>query len=49
MRELELCRPDELDRRRAWLTLPQPDLSVSGYRRLYVQHCFRRMRVISIS
>ncbi len=38
-RELELCvAPDELDRRRARLTLPQPDLSVSGYRRLYVQH-----------
>jgi dihydroxy-acid dehydratase len=38
-RRLELCvAPDELDRRRARLTLPQPDLSVSGYRRLYVHH-----------
>ena len=38
-RRLELCvAPDELDRRRVRLTLPQPDPSVSGYRRLYVQH-----------
>jgi dihydroxy-acid dehydratase len=38
-RLLELCvAPDELDRRRARLSVPQPDLSVSGYRRLYVSH-----------
>ena len=38
-RRLELCvAPDELERRRARLTLPQPDESVSGYRRLYVRH-----------
>ncbi len=38
-RRLELCvAPDELERRRARLILPQPDESVSGYRRLYVRH-----------
>ena len=38
-RRLDLCvAPDELERRRARLTLPQPDESVSGYRRLYVRH-----------
>ena len=35
--ELDVA-PDELARRRARLSLPQPDLSVSGYRRLYVNH-----------
>ncbi len=38
-RRLDLCvAPEELERRRARLTLPQPDESVSGYRRLYVRH-----------
>jgi dihydroxy-acid dehydratase len=38
-RRLELCvAEDELERRRARLTLPEPDASVSGYRRLYVHH-----------
>jgi dihydroxy-acid dehydratase len=38
-RTLELCvAADELDRRRARLTLPQPDAGVSGYRRLYLDH-----------
>ena len=35
--ELDVA-PDELARRRTRLSLPQPDLSVSGYRRLYVNH-----------
>jgi len=38
-RRLELCvEADELARRRARLTLPEPDTSVSGYRKLYVNH-----------
>jgi dihydroxy-acid dehydratase len=38
-RRLELCvAPEELERRRARLTLPQIDETVSGYRRLYVRH-----------
>ncbi len=38
-RRLELCvEADELARRRARLTLPEPDTSVSGYRKLYVSH-----------
>jgi dihydroxy-acid dehydratase len=38
-RALELCvAADELDRRRARLTLRQPDAGTSGYRRLYLDH-----------
>ncbi|HET7096346.1 MAG TPA: IlvD/Edd family dehydratase [Casimicrobiaceae bacterium] len=38
-RALELCvASDELDRRRTRLTLPHPGASVSGYRRLYLDH-----------
>jgi dihydroxy-acid dehydratase len=38
-RQLELCVGlGELDARRARLQLPKPDRSVSGYRRLYVDH-----------
>jgi dihydroxy-acid dehydratase len=38
-RLLELCvTPDDLERRRARLILPKLDTSVSGYRRLYVDH-----------
>jgi dihydroxy-acid dehydratase len=38
-RALELCvASDELNRRRARLTLSQPQTSASGYRRLYVDH-----------
>jgi dihydroxy-acid dehydratase len=38
-RALELCvEPAELERRRARLTLSQPDATTSGYRRLYLDH-----------
>jgi len=38
-RLLELCvAVDDLEERRARLTLPRPDAHVSGYRRLYVHH-----------
>jgi len=38
-RRLELCvGEDEIERRRAGLTLPEADTSVSGYRSLYVRH-----------
>ena len=38
-RLLELCvAADEIERRRARLTLPKPEAPVSGYRRLYLQH-----------